>query len=51
MNTVYDIVAELFVFLLAIAYCVLFVILAVYWFKTWNRVRQEAARRRPAAPN
>lgn len=50
MTVVYDIFAELFVFLLAVAYCVLFVILAVYWFKTWNRVRQEAARHPPKAP-
>ena len=50
MNTVYDIVAELFVFLLAVAYCVLFIILAVYWFKTWNRVRQEAARHQSKTP-
>lgn len=50
MTVVYDIIAELFVVLLALAYCVLFAILAVYWVRTAMRARRQATRRHPTSP-
>lgn len=51
MTVFYDIVAELFVVLLALAYCVLFAILAVYWFRTAMRARRQASHQRPTHPS
>ena len=45
MTVIYDAFAELFVFCLAAAYCVLFVILVVYWFRTRRRLLRELSRR------
>lgn len=50
MTVIYDIFAELFVLALAVAYGVLFVILAVYWFRTRDRIHREVRRREPPAP-
>lgn len=51
MTVFYDIIAELFVVLLALAYCVLFAILAVYWFRTGMRTRQQPNHQRPTHPS
>lgn len=50
MTVAYDIIAELFVVLLALAYCVLFAVLAVYWVRTAMRTRRQESHRYPTGP-